>query len=589
MTRPDRLGLRAIARLLRPHAVGEGWSLAGGIALGIVVVSLQVLRPWPLKWIVDRVGSVDVREVALLATAYLAIAGAAAATFYWQTLMLYALGNRVVFRFRTVLFRHLLAQPLAFHESREMGELLTRVVYDTSRLRRGVNGISTRIVQASALFVATIGILCWVHLGLGITVAVGGTITLLAMRRRGRRIARASKRQRRKEGKLASIVASELSSVREMQAFGISGSAAARRFAAKNGRSLRYEQKVRRLAGGLVLRIELVLAMTAAVALWVGAAGVANGSLTAGDLVLFISYLVALRDPFVDFANQTARLGRTAACAERLAKIVERSPEIADREGAVAAPPLRGEIRFEDVTVRAPRKLRSGRKYTLHALAGEVPAGTRVAVVGPNGAGKSSLLRLVLRLSDPETGRVLIDGADLRDFQLESLRGQVSTVFQESVLPGLTVAQNIALGTPNATPAEIEAAARAARVHDLVERLPKRYETRVRQRGRLLSGGERQRLAIARAVLRNGRLWLLDEPTTGLDAEGASDITRLLLDLTRGRTTLWITHDPGLVRQLDHVLALDRGTLAFAGSPTQYLAWLAGRSAAVPGREPLEV
>ena len=587
--RSDRLGLRAIARLLRPHAVGEGWSLAGGIALGIVVVSLQVLRPWPLKWIVDRVGSVDVREVALLATAYLAIAGAAAATFYWQTLMLYALGNRVVFRFRTALFRHLLAQPLAFHESREMGELLTRVVYDTSRLRRGVNGISTRIVQASALFVATIGILCWVHLGLGMTVAAGGTITLIAMRRRGRRIARASKRQRRKEGKLASIVASELSSVREMQAFGISGSAAARRFAAKNGRSLRYEQKVRRLAGGLVLRIELVLAMTAAVALWVGAAGVANGSLTAGDLVLFISYLVALRDPFVDFANQTARLGRTAACAERLAKIVERIPEIADREGAVAAPPLRGDIRFEDVTVRAPRKLRSGRKYTLHGLAAAVPAGTRLAVVGPNGAGKSSLLRLVLRLSDPEHGRVLIDGADLRDLQLESLRRQVSTVFQESVLPGLTVAQNIALGTPNASPAEIEAAARAARVHDLVERLPKRYETRVRQRGRLLSGGERQRLAIARAVLRHGRLWLLDEPTTGLDAEGASDITRLLLDLTRGRTTLWITHDPGLVRQLDHVLALERGTLAFAGSPTQYLAWLAGRSAAVPGREPLEV
>lgn len=585
----DRLNLRAIARLLRPHAAGEGRALAGGVALGVTVVALQVLRPWPLKWIIDRLAGLGALEIALLSAAYVAIAAGAATAFYWQTLLLYGLGNRVVFRFRTALFRHVLAQPLAFHEARELGELLTRVVYDTSRLRRGVNGISTRIVQTSALFIATLAILCWVDLTLGVTIALGGALTLLAMRQRGRRIARASKRQRQKEGKLASLVASELSSVREIQAYGVGASAAARRFAARNGQSLRHEQKVRRLAGGLVLRIEILLAITAALALWLGARGVAAGSLTAGDLVLYISYLIALRDPFVDFANQTARLGRTAACAERLAKIMERSPAIDDRDGAVTAPTLRGEIRLEQVTLRSPRKLRSGRKLTLDGLSATIPAGTRVAVVGPNGAGKSSLLRLVLRLADPERGRVLIDAHDLRDLRVESVRAQMSTVFQESVLPGLTVAQNIALGSPDATAGEVEAAARAAHVHDLVARLPKGYETRVRHRGGLLSGGERQRLAIARALVRNGRLWLLDEPTTGLDAQGAYEITKLLLDVTRGRTTLWITHDPALVRQLDHVLALESGKLAFAGSPNHYLAWLAARPAAPSSREPLEV
>lgn len=222
-------------------------------------------------------------------------------------------------------------------------------------------------------------------------------------------------------------------------------------------------------------------------------------------------------------------------------------------------------------------------------LSWEVQHDQKIGLIGPNGAGKSSLLRLVLRLADPERGRVLIDAHDLRDLRIESVRAQMSTVFQESVLPGLTVAQNIALGSPDATAGAVEAAARAAHVHDLVARLPKGYETRVRQRGGLLSGGERQRLAIARALVRNGRLWLLDEPTTGLDAEGAHEITKLLLDVTRGRTTLWITHDPALVRQLDHVLALESGKLAFAGSPNQYLAWLAARPAVPSSREPLEV
>lgn len=563
--------------------------MAGGVVLGLAVVALQVLRPWPLKWIVDHLATLAQLEVALLAVAYVGIATAAAAAAYRQTLLLYGLGNRVVFRFRSALFRHVLAQPLAFHESRELGELLTRVVYDTSRLRRGVNGISTRIVQTLALFAATLGILCWVHLTLGLTVGVGGALALLAMRRRGRRITRASKRQRRNEGKLASLVASELSSVRELQAFGLRASAVERRFAARNAKSLRQEQKVQRLAGGLLLRVEVLLAIAGALALWLGARGVASGGLSAGDLVLFISYLITLREPLIGFASQTARLGRTAACTDRLTKIIEQPRGTIDREAAVPAPAFRGHIHFEGVMVRAPRKLRNGRKRTLDGLTADIPPGTRVAVVGPNGAGKSSLLRLVLRLTDPESGRVVVDGHDLRDLTLESVRAQVSVVFQESVLPGLTIGESIALGVPNAGSGEIRRAAEAAGAHALIARLPAGYDTRVRQRGGLLSGGERQRLAIARALLRNGRLWLLDEPTTGLDAEGARAVTTLLLDVTLGRTTLWVTHDSTLLRQLDHVLALADGNVAFAGSPNHYLAWLAAR----PGRraepKPLEV
>jgi ATP-binding cassette subfamily B protein len=191
-------------------------------------------------------------------------------------------------------------------------------------------------------------------------------------------------------------------------------------------------------------------------------------------------------------------------------------------------------------------------------------------VLGSNGAGKSSLLRLVLRLADPESGKLRLDGHDLRDCTLDSLRSSMSVVFQSSVLAGLTVGENIGFGSPGATADQIAHAAAAAHADGFIAQLPDRYDTPVRRGGDLFSGGERQRLAIARAILRNGRLWLLDEPTSGLDPASANELTDLLLDLTRGRTTLWVTHDPALTSRLDWVVVLDQGRLVFSGAPADW-------------------
>lgn len=573
--------------MLRPYAAGEGRTLFLGAAAATVAVLIQVARPWPLKWILDALTGAGLPgglPVALarsgtsgfvaLGALYIALSAGFAGAMYAQQLLLNGVGNRVLYRFRTALFEHLLRRPLAFHESRDSGELLTRVIYDTSRLRRGVNGILLHLFQTLFLFAATLAVLLWVAPTLAAVIAAGGCAALLLMHRRGRLIAVATRRQRRKEGSVAALVSDELQSVREVQTFGPGSSVAGARFRRKNDKSLAGEQIVRRLAAGMSAQVEIVFAITVALTLALGAWLAARATLSAGDLVLFVSYALALREPFAQFARQTARLGRTAACAERLAKLIRGADAPgADAPGIIGTreiPPLRGEIVFDGVWVKTPSKTRNARKWALEDVSARIAAGQRVAVVGGNGSGKSTLLRTVLRLAEPTSGHLLIDGVNAMTIDAASLRAQASVVFQDGLLFGLTVRENLLLGRPTAGESALRAAADAACASSFIERMPDGYDTPIRRRGTLLSPGERQRLAIARALLRDGRLWLLDEPTSGLDQATAATLTELLLERTRGRTALWITHDPAVVERLDAVMALQEGHLLFDGTPTDY-------------------
>ena len=326
---------------------------------------------------------------------------------------------------------------------------------------------------------------------------------------------------------------------------------------------------MRRLATRLLFRVEILMALAIAFILGFGSLAVQSGRLTPGDLVLFVTYVLALSRPFSQFARQTARSGKTFASADRLRKIMGKEPAVTDLPGAVAAPELKGALALENVSVRG-RSQQATRKWTLKEATFRIEPGERVALVGHNGAGKSSLLRLLLRLRDPSRGVVLADGRDLREYTLDSLRAQFSVVFQDSVFFGMTVGENIAFGRPDATPEGVERAARQSQLHDLIERLPKGYETVIRQRGKLFSTGERQRIAIARALLRDGRIWLLDEPASGLDAEAARGLIDLLFEVTRGRTLICVTHDANLLPSFDRVLALREGKLVFFGAPAEY-------------------
>lgn len=584
MARAGAGQLRRIAALLRPHAQGEGRGLTAGVALGVAVVVLHVVRPWPLKWLLDLLTSrhkhsgvvawaADAGSTGFVALslAFVTLSSLLALSEYGQRIVLNGVGNRISYRLRTALFEQLLRKPLTFHESHESGELLTRVVYDTTRLRRGVIGILLHLFQTLFLFAATLLVLFWVAPLLAAVVAVGGAVALMLMQHSGGRIAAGAGRQRRKEGRVAALVSDELHNVREVQAHGAESSAAAAHFRRKSAGSLGNEQQVSRLAAGVSLWVELIFALTVAVALAAGAYAVSRQTLSAGDLVLFVTYALALREPFAQFGRQTSRLGRTAACAGRLASMAGDAASPAPT--ARITEPVRGTLTLDSVWLKASKKTRSARRWALEDVTCAITAGDRIAVTGRNGAGKSTLLRIALGILPPTRGRVAVDGQDIAALDPPSLRSQFSVVFQDTPLFGLTVRENILISRPDATSDDVARAAADARVSRFIEQLPQGYDTPVRRRGGLLSAGERQRIAIARALLRDGRIWLLDEPMMGLDREIAADLTELLLARTSGRTTLWATHDPSLIQRMDRVLVLGKGRVTFFGRVDEYDQW----------------
>lgn len=552
--------LRQVLDLLRPYLPPHRRTMAVGLILTLLLLALRLAQPWPLKWIVDALTGATSVPIGMAGAGalFLLLAVAAASVEYAQVMTLVGMGNRVLYAFRADLFSHVLRQSLSFHERKAEGELLTRIIYDTTRLRKGVNHVLTRLFQTVLTFVAILIVLFRVDAPLAAVLAVAGTVALWVMAQGGYRVRNAARKNRKREGKLAALVAEELISIREIHAFR-SGQAAGGLFERLNRKSLKQESKVRRLGSGMLLKVELLISVGIGLVLIVGAQRVAAGAVTAGELVLFVSYATALLPPFFRFARQTVRMGTTIASSDRLRKLMERQPAIADAPDAVVAERLRGCVELREVSVKSPRRRRGTRKWALRDVNLDVASGERLAVVGPNGAGKSSLLRLLLRLSDPDRGTILVDGGDLREYAVASLRDQMSVVLQGTVLFGLTVRENLALGRPDASEAEILDAAGRAQALEMIGRLPEGLDTVVRRQGRLFSAGERQRLAIARALLRDGSVWLLDEPTSGLDEDSAQTIVETLDEATRGRTTFWVTHDPRVAGRLERVLYLADG------------------------------
>lgn len=563
-----------IARLLAPYLSSRRKALAAGGGLTVLLVVLRIGQPWPLKWIIDDLtsGSGQPVDVALVSGLFLALAAGAAWAEYAQVVHLVGVGNRVMHAFRADLFQHVLRQSLSFHEKKGEGELLTRIVYDTTRLRKGINNILTHLLQTVLIFVAIVGVLFWVDAVLASVIAVAGAVALWMMARGGNRVRKAARKNRKREGKIASVIADDLIGVRELQTFrpeiGQSGT-----FEQLNAKSLKQESKVQRLASGMLLRVEILVSAGIALVLLLGTHRVAAGIVSPGDLVLFVTYAAALYRPFFRFARQTTRMGTTVASADRLRKIMLLKPEIVDRPDAVVAGPLRGEIEFREVGLKNPKRRRGTRSWAIRGASFRAAPGERIAVVGANGAGKSSLLRLLLRLSDPREGEIRVDGLDARSYSVASLRGEMSVVLQGPLLFGLSIRENLLLARPDASDRELLEAARLTRALEVIERLPDGLDTTVRRHGRLFSAGERQRLVLTRALLRTGSVWLLDEPTTGLDEASARAAVDVLDAATRGRTTFWITHDRHVAERLDRVLYLADGQVLFFGSPGEFPGW----------------
>ncbi|HXG43303.1 MAG TPA: ABC transporter ATP-binding protein [Gemmatimonadales bacterium] len=557
----DRRALvRRLAGRLGPLVRRERGVLAGAFAALGLEVALRALEPWPLKYVFDRVllePAADGAPWRLLgaASALVALVGLRATAAYWNTLGFSLAGNRVLARVRDELYQHLQRLSVVFHARARTGDLVTRLSRDVDLLKEVTVTAALPLAANLLILLAMAGLMLWLDWALALLAL--GTLPFfwLAAARLAPRIHRAARRQRAREGAVASAAAEAMGAIRVVQALALEGTLAGR-FARDNQAGLGDDVSSRRLAARLERTVDVLVAVATALVLGTGAALALRGRLTPGELLVFLSYLKSAFKPMQDVAKYTGRLARAWAAAERVAEVLDREPDVADRADAVPAPPFRGAIAFEAVRFG----YESGRPV-LDGLTLAIPAGSRVAIMGPSGAGKTTLAGLLLRFFDPEQGRILIDGRDIRDYTLASLRRQIAVVPQEAMLFAATVRDNIALGVPAATAREIEAAARLANAHEFIQALPAGYDTVVGERGATLSNGQRQRIAIARAALRRTPILILDEPTTGLDRENARAVSEALIRLSAGATMLVITHDPELAALADRVVWLDGGRL----------------------------
>ncbi|PYQ94698.1 MAG: hypothetical protein DMF97_18115, partial [Acidobacteria bacterium] len=371
----------------------------------------------------------------------------------------------------------------------------------------------------------------------------------------------ASKEKRDREVEVSSVTQETIGSLRVVKAFGREDFQQ-KQFHRESAESVRAGIKAARLEAKYVRSVDVISALATCGVVWLGVREVFGGKLTPGDLYVFIHYVRGFHGPLREVAKQSVRMARGRVGLERILEIMRMEAGTPDSPSARPAPPLRGTIEFDDVTFGYRPD-----QPVLHHVTFKVEPGEVVALVGHTGAGKSSAMSLIPRLYEPTAGRVLIDGEDIRDYRLDTLREQIGMVLQESMLFQTTVLENIRYGRPEAPMEEIMRAARAARVDQFVSRLPDAYNTVVGARGSTLSGGERQRIAIARAMIRNPPILLLDEPTTGLDVENEQLVIEALECLMRGKTTLLISHRLNLIERVHRVLVIDGGRIVESGTP----------------------
>lgn len=573
-----RIKKRAVQRtigLIKPDLKPHRKLAFGGIVALIFEVAFRVLEPWPLKFVIDALSvSLGASTQGPPATwtlliwcgvALILIVAARALTNYLATVAFALVGSRVSTQLRARVFNHVQGLSQDYHSRNRSADTVQRIVGDVGKLQEvAVSAGLPLIANVVTLFVMLIVML--VMDPVLALVVVGALIAFpLISSSTTKKITRASRKTRKAEGALANTAQETLTSIKIVQAYGLEEKLGSR-FTSANKKSLKDGVKARRLAARLERGTDVIVGIATAVVMVGGAFRVQEGAMTLGDLVLFTTYLKTTMKPLRDMAKYTGRIARSAASGERVADLMDKTATVASPTQPIELKDVGGLVKFTDVWTTYEGHT------VLSRLNLEVRRGESVAVIGPSGAGKSTLVSLMVRAQDPISGSVTLDGVDLRDVALEDLRAHVALLHQEAVLFTGTIRENIRLGRFDATDEEIEAAAKAANAHDYILALPNGYDTEVGERGGTLSGGQRQRIAIARALLRDAPVVILDEPTTGLDPAASTAVLGALEKLIAGRTTLAVTHDAEVALRATRVVWLENGRIKMDGSPADLMA-----------------
>lgn len=507
----------------------------------------------------------NLRTLNLVALTVICVYAAKGLFAYGQTYLAYFIGQRIAVDLRDKLFRHVQMLSMSFHQRQKSGEVVSRFTNDVSLIQNAlINGATELIAQTSILVGSIIRIfsLNW-RLALLITVMMPVVTGLVS--RLGKNVRALTSMVQAKIADVTSILQETLTGIRIIKAFTMEEHEI-ERFSRENESAFALGMKSARIGATMGPVTELLAVLGLAFVLWFGGREVVAGRLTIGDLISFLLLVAVAAAPLSALSRIYQGMLQGLAAAERVFDILDVESEVKDEPGARELGRIRGAVEFENVVFGYGDGTRA-----LDGVSVSIKPGQTVALVGPSGAGKTTFANLIPRFFDPDEGVVRIDGIDIRSVKIESLRKQIGLVPQETILFGVSVRENIAFGDRNASFDQIVAAAKAAYAHEFIMKLPRGYDTQVGEKGVALSGGQRQRIAIARAILRNPAILILDEATSSLDSESERLVQAAVDNLMRGRTTFVIAHRLSTIMNADLILVMDNGKIVESGTHEELL------------------
>jgi len=563
-----RRGVGQLLRLLRFLQPYRGRVYAALAAL-LVAAGCVLALGQGLRFVIDAgFGSGDPAMLNTALAGVIAVSAVLAVATWLRFFLMMSTGEHVIADLRRTVFSHVLTLSPAFFDTTRTGDIISRVTNDSEQLRQVIGFGLSMFLRNGLMMVGALVLLFATSPRLAFLIVLGVPATLVPILLLGRYVRRLSRSNQDRVAEVSSQVDEAMHEIRTVQAYGHEARTAATFDAATDAALIAGVERVR-IKAWLISSVMLIAFCAVGVILWIGGHDVLDGRISAGELSAFVFYAGVVASGAGTLSEVWGEIQRAAGATERLMELLDARSELAPAEPRAAlSPRARGEIRFEGLRFAYPTR------PDIEALSGlsfTVQSGERVALVGPSGAGKTTIFAMLLRFYDPQSGRVLIDGIDLRHCDPRELRRAVALVSQDPVIFAASVAENVRFGRPDATLDEVRAACQAAHAVEFIERLPQGYDTELGERGVRLSGGQRQRLAIARAILADRPILLLDEATSSLDAESERQVAAALEELAKGRTTLVIAHRLATVRNADRILVLERGHLHSTGTHDELL------------------
>jgi subfamily B ATP-binding cassette protein MsbA len=566
--------------LLKPHSK----VIAIGILAVIVEGIASLLEPWPLKIVLDNVlksrpihgwlnhlivstvGEDKLRILEVAAGAVLLIAAIGAIASYVEKYVTTSVGQWVTHDLRRAIYHRMQRLSLAYHDHKQTGDLISRVTSDIDAIQSFIaSGVLGALVNAVTL-VGMVGVMLYMNWKFTLIALSVAPLLFAVVFSYTRRIKSAAREVRKKEGEIVSVIQEVLSSIRVVKAFARE-EYEERRLEVESLEGIEIAMRARSLKAKLSPLVDIIVAAGTSLVLWFGARMVLDGSLSPGSLIVFILYLGKMYKPMQQLSKTTDSYSKAAVGFERIEEILELDGEVKDLPGARKAPRFKGKVEFQGVQFSYQPD-----RPVLRGVSFQIQPGQVAALVGPTGSGKTTIISLIPRFYDPGAGIVRVDDCDVRRYQQRSLRQQMSFVLQETLLFHGPVWKNIAYGKPDASRSEILRAAEFANAHEFIEKMPDGYDTVIGERGVTLSGGQRQRIAIARAIIRNTPILILDEPSSGLDAASEKLVFEALDRLMEGKTSIVIAHRLSTIRRADIIFVVKDGMIVEQGTHEELLA-----------------